>query len=353
MNRILLEQTYVMQLGMYMERFQWIPTLRVAKFRCPICGDSQKSNYKTRGYVYINPQKRTHFNYKCHNCGYNNTLLYFLKEHVPSLYSPLKKEIMVEYLSHKSLYAVEKKEQQPKEIKNVISNVMLESLDLMTVDKLPDNHPAKIYCLNRLIPNEKLKRIIYTKNFKDFIEKIYPDKYQRMPADERIIFELRDLENNLVGVQGRVIEGKNKKNRFLTLKFDDSANKIYGLDNINKKLPVIVTEGIIDSLFMDNALALTGGDVISNLDEILGIPKSNIFIALDNEPRSEDTVHRMDMAIKNGYMVHFWTFDTAYKDINDMVLHGKISAEYIQNEILTKSLTGFKARVKFNSWKKV
>lgn len=351
MNRILLEQTYIMQLGMYVDKFQWIPTLRVAKFRCPVCGDSQKSRSKSRGYVYINPQKQTHFNYKCHNCGYNNTLLYFLKDYVPALYNPLKKDIMVEYLSHKSLYEVEK--EQPKEIKSVISNVMLDSLNLITVDKLPDNHHARKYCVDRLIPKEKLKRIIYTKNFKEYIESIYPGKYPRMPNDERIVFELRDANNNLVGAQGRIIDKTNKKNRFLTLKFDDSAHKIYGLDAINTKLPVIVTEGIIDSFFMDNSLALTGGDVVSNLDDILGIPKSNIFIALDNEPRSEDTIHRMELAIKYGYMVFFWSVDTKYKDINDMVLKGNISAKFLQNEILTKSLTGFKAKVKFNSWKKV
>ena len=53
---------------------------------------------------------------------------------------------------HKSLYEVEK--EQPKEIKSVISNVMLDSLNLITVDKLPDNHHARKYCVDRLIPKE-------------------------------------------------------------------------------------------------------------------------------------------------------------------------------------------------------
>ena len=34
-------------------------------FRCPFCGDSQKSKTKARGYLY---QKRTDLFYRCHNC---------------------------------------------------------------------------------------------------------------------------------------------------------------------------------------------------------------------------------------------------------------------------------------------
>ena len=63
-----------------------------------LCVVIHKSRSKSRGYVYINPQKQTHFNYKCHNCGYNNTFI-LLKDYVPALYNPLKKDIMVEYLS--------------------------------------------------------------------------------------------------------------------------------------------------------------------------------------------------------------------------------------------------------------
>ena len=33
-------------------------------FRCPFCGDSQKSKTKARGYLY---QKKTDLFYRCHN----------------------------------------------------------------------------------------------------------------------------------------------------------------------------------------------------------------------------------------------------------------------------------------------
>ena len=46
-------------------------------FRCPFCGDSQKSKTKARGYLY---QKKTDLFYRCHNCGQSNTFSNFLKK---------------------------------------------------------------------------------------------------------------------------------------------------------------------------------------------------------------------------------------------------------------------------------
>jgi len=40
-------------------------------FRCPYCGDSQKSRTKARGFIY---RKKNDLFYKCHNCGKGTTL---------------------------------------------------------------------------------------------------------------------------------------------------------------------------------------------------------------------------------------------------------------------------------------
>ena len=46
-------------------------------FRCPFCGDSQKSKTKARGYFY---QRRTDLFFRCHNCGQSSTFSNFLKQ---------------------------------------------------------------------------------------------------------------------------------------------------------------------------------------------------------------------------------------------------------------------------------
>ena len=40
-------------------------------FRCPYCGDSQKSKTKARGFVF---RKKNDLFYKCHNCGVGASL---------------------------------------------------------------------------------------------------------------------------------------------------------------------------------------------------------------------------------------------------------------------------------------
>ena len=49
-------------------------------FRCPYCGDSQKSRTKARGFVY---RKKNDLFYKCHNCGVGATLGNLIK-HIDS-----------------------------------------------------------------------------------------------------------------------------------------------------------------------------------------------------------------------------------------------------------------------------
>ena len=46
-------------------------------FRCPYCGDSQKTKNKARGYLY---KLKNDHNFKCHNCGVSKTFTNFLKD---------------------------------------------------------------------------------------------------------------------------------------------------------------------------------------------------------------------------------------------------------------------------------
>ena len=52
-------------------------------FRCPLCGDSQKSKSKVRGYLYA---MKTNTNFKCHNCGASMSLGNFIKKLDPVLH---------------------------------------------------------------------------------------------------------------------------------------------------------------------------------------------------------------------------------------------------------------------------
>ena len=46
-------------------------------FRCPYCGDSQKSKTKARGFIF---RKENSMIYKCHNCGVGASFKNFLNQ---------------------------------------------------------------------------------------------------------------------------------------------------------------------------------------------------------------------------------------------------------------------------------
>ena len=52
-------------------------------FRCPHCGDSQKSASKARGFVY---RKKNDMFFKCHNCGMGQTLGNLIKFLDPNMH---------------------------------------------------------------------------------------------------------------------------------------------------------------------------------------------------------------------------------------------------------------------------
>ena len=58
----------------------------------------------------------------------------------------------------------------------------------------------------------------------------------------------------LIGFQGRALGSNSVK--YITVMLDDNAPKIYGLDEINKDLPVYVVEGPFDSTFVNNSVRL-------------------------------------------------------------------------------------------------
>ena len=100
--------------------------------------------------------------------------------------------------------------------------------------------------------------------------------------------------------QGRAF-GKEQP-KYITIKFDKTKQKIYGLDRIDLNKPVMITEGPIDSLFLDNAIALAGSDA----DGGINIQHQQCTMIYDNEPRNEHIVSRMIKAVDKNFNLVVW-----------------------------------------------
>ena len=161
--------------------------------------------------------------------------------------------------------------------------------------------------------------------------------------EARIIIPLNDTDGNLIGFQGRSLS-PNAKMRYITVMLDENAPKLYGLDHINKNETIYIVEGPLDSFFLENSVAMCGSDV-----DIRTLGWSDYIWVYDNEPRNREIVKRISNTIDKGEQVIIWPKQVVEKDINDMALAG----HDIMSILESNTYSGLKAKVKFNTWKKV
>ena len=77
----------------------------------------------------------------------------------------------------------------------------------------------------------------------------------------RIIIPFIDNEGTWFGFQGRSLATDDKL-RYITIMLDESKTKIFGLNRVDYNKTVYITEGPIDSFYIDNAIAMAGAMLI-------------------------------------------------------------------------------------------
>jgi DNA primase len=142
----------------------------------------------------------------------------------------------------------------------------------------------------------------------------------------------------------------NEEPKYYTIKVDETQEKIYGLERIDYAKRILVVEGPIDSLFLPNAVAVSGASFDTpTIRSIL----TNATIVMDNEPRNKDIVKQLEKYINLGYSVCMFPEHIEQKDVNEMILHGEMTADEITEVINTNTYSGMEAKLKFSTWKKL
>ena len=301
-------------------------------FRCPYCGDSQKSRTKARGFVY---RKKNDLFYKCHNCGVGTTLGKLI-EHLDS--KSYKDYIMERY---KSGVKTVNKEPEFKFDEPVFRSKDVCST-LNSLEELQDDHPARKIIDRRNLPISSYKDLFLCPEFYKFTNNLIPNKFPSLDGDHpRLLIPFRNEEGEVFAYQGRAFG--NEKPKYLTIKLQE-RDKIFGLDRIDKREEVLVVEGPLDSLFLDNCIAVAGADV-PNLD-------CDFTVVFDNEPRNKELLKQVEKAINRGHKICLWPEGMEYKDINDMILGG-YTKEEIQDLIKHNTYQGTTATLWFTKWRKI
>jgi hypothetical protein len=277
-------------------------------FACPYCGDSEKDPTKKRGNLYL-----TTGSYKCFNDGCltwvplnkfvsNFALKYSLN--LPSLpdqnriKKPIRQEtkrgFLIEFLMN------------PKVKNSLLDFSYIQSRFFLKPCKdAPVDSPIYEYLKSRNM--FKLPSFEQTCYYDNRMDKIY-------------IFNLDLRSGKVLGVSlRRITDGGGPKynirnySEFLKtglisgidqdiISKIDSINNYFNILNINFGYPVIVTEGQIDAMFLDNSIATTG---VTKSKALLGtlLSKKNALILFDNDKAGREESIKL---IKDGYKVFMW-----------------------------------------------
>ena len=321
----LVDSKYIGLISSRLQKFKKVKT-DLYNFRCPICGDSQKNKNKTRGYLY---QVKNNTNFKCHNCGASMSLNNFLKQMDTTLHKQYTLEKFKEGHTGKNFVVEEPKFDFKKP-------VFKQSIDL---PKASSNSVAKEYLEKRKLDPDKF---YYAEGFKRWTN-TQKKTFSTIGRDEpRIIIPMYGEDKNLIGFQGRALD--KSPNKYITIMIQEEAPKIYGLEKINRDLPIYLVEGPFDSTFVTNSVALCGSD-----GDIRCLEGSSIIFVYDNEPRNREIVGRIERCIERNESVVIWPSNVKEKDINDMILAG----HDVQSVLESNTYSGLEAKIKFNNWKKI
>lgn len=329
---IFVDRKYISMVSHRLSRYQeksYSPF--AAAFRCPFCGDSKKSETKTRGTFY---QTNDSINFKCFNCGDSRGLYKFLLE----VDQVAAKDYVAESILSKNFKLAPEKEPEVKE------EVRVEVKGLIRIDSLPEGHPVFTYLEKRKIPKKHYSDMFFVKKFNEWINTKLPDKLNTKYDEPRLVIPFFDAGKKLFGVTGRSFNPKTTL-RYMTIMFDDNENKIFGLDRIDFSRKYYVFEGAIDSFFVDNSLAMAGAD--ARIDALPN--KSNRIIVLDNEPRNVEIHKRMSKLIDSGERVCIWPTHIKPKDVNQMILDGITNVQKIIDD---NTFNGLMAKANLSFWTK-
>jgi|TARA_R110002020_G_scaffold257524_1_gene471195 transcription elongation factor Elf1 len=304
-------------------------------FRCPYCGDSQKSRTKARGFVY---RKKNDLFFKCHNCGAGTTLGNLIK-HVNS-------KVYDDYIMERYRKGVKTNNPEPEfkfnapvfPKKNIFKN-------LKSISELPKSHPARGLVEKRNIPQERCADLFLCPDFYEFSNLLVKNKFPSLGCDHpRLLIPFRNEDGEVFAYQGRAFGSEQP--RYITVKLDDNADKIYGLDRVDKTKKIFVVEGPIDSMFLDNCIAVAGADFSKNLID------GELVIIYDNEPRNKEICKQIEKTITQGQTIVIWPNHVKQKDINDMIIAGYTKQD-LEEIIKNNTFSGAEAQLKLAEWRKI
>ena len=315
------------------------------KGRCPKCGDSKKKKFKTRFYCL---ESSTHWTVHCHNCGYNTTFEKMIETFFPEEYDNLNRQCLDQIktgeIFKKNYSKSEKKSVPTNAIHNYLTHFFKKYCIPLTVEC---DHPKK-EMLRKYAYNKMKKRGIAERYLNEFFV-CYRGTKELKKYTIRVIIPFMTKEGLYYNFQARDIHPKPDQIRLDTKyifalfeNIDLPSDKIYRQYHVSKNRTVYICEGILDSLFIENSIALCNANVVGEKAEFITDEFNDRVWVLDSPWVDKTGYEKICLLLNKGETCFvipkkYKNKDGTYpKDINDLALI--LGVETIPLTILRENL---------------
>lgn len=305
-NRFILESFVEKALGTYRSRASFHSG--VINCRCSVCGDSESNKGKRRAYILKNNPKRDgEWIYYCHNddCRANGGIKVstWLKNWFPGLYHDYKREAFLLKKENKEYTTYKDNIVEEPEIYNESDDTKHFVPILKGSGRIFEK--AKTYCIERKIPTA-----------------IWNTWYVSLGGryEGRLIIPFLDKTGKIYYYQARTLIGQDPK--YLNRKMENGEKGIYNIYHVDSSKEVMVVEGPIDSLFLDNSIATLG---VKFTDKVkTELDKIRCYYILDNDAAGYKVAKKF---LEDEKYVFNWKrflkdehITVPVKDVNDYIL---------------------------------
>ncbi len=262
--------------------------------KCPMCGDSKKSKTKMRFHYYA----RTKSAY-CFNCSESWSALTLLKHLSGEDYQSLKRKYIREaFRNGPTKPTVIKRDDGVDDLKCIIPEDW----------KKPLSDRAHEYLEKRMIFDAPF---ISDTRFYTCIDK-HNQEFILIPWKIKNVEVYYQINDYLKHGERKYIFPYNQ------------TKKIFGLDNVDRSFKYIICfEGVYDSLFVKNGIAIGGKSITANQKTMLKkmFPYHKIVMGLDNDDAGKSAVAKIIDEDPSTLFFDWATKFPGHKDINDLVIN--------------------------------
>lgn len=239
-----------------------------------------------------------------------------------------------------------------------VSKFSIDSEHFTPLLTLPDHHACRTYAIRRRLPESHWNYLGFTENFGQLVADVGwgASGAIRAPVGRALVIAVVDPSGALIGAQARFLL-PSAPMRYITAHAPDT-HPIFGLHNLKVGQLTYLTEGPLDSLCLQNGVAVmnSGLDVgARKVTELYGMNTDHWVRVYDAEPRSLVITTQMLNTIMKGFPIVLWNMsimkELGAKDVNDLVRQKDYDPETMSRVLATMTFQGLRARARFQEWR--